>query len=242
MFADWIHGVLKEVGHELESPARDQSIWSLSSAVPRLAVVECLDMALSLRASLPGHAASGLLSIALTAGEARVGVVLPKSAVAHGVQDLSAPMSLAFNGSPPAIKRTMPGGQVLLDWHFHDDPFSARFLCDAARDDILRASVVHALSFAAMTIWRGVIEVMATLGRFDLAHDLMAITDQELPRASLIQRVPCLIYDQMYEAQSRQWYTVLRSEMDQDEMTRSLRELGVNGHVRPMIRAQEAVD
>jgi hypothetical protein len=238
-FTEFVVRVLTDAGHALEGAAQDQSIWSMSSAVPRLTVSEVYDGTLGLHANLPGHASVAALSIALTAGEARIGVMLPQSAVTHGAQDLAEKIALIYNGSKPAINRVLSGGRALLDWHFHDDPFSARFMCEAVSDEVRRGALVHALSYAAMTIWRGTVEVIATAGRFDLAHDLMVITDREISRSDLIKRIPCLIYDQMYESQSSQWYTVLRSDLDAQELIEALKKAGVTSQVRPMIRAQE---
>ena len=240
LFTEFVVRVLTEAGRALEGSAQDQSIWSMSAAVPRLKVAEVHDGTLGLHATLPGHASIAALSIALTAGEARVGVMLPKSAVMHGAQDLAEKIALIYNGSKPAINRVLPGGRALLDWHFHDDPFSARFMCEAVESEVQQGALVHALSYAAMTIWRGTVEVIATAGRFDLANDLMVITDREISRSDLIKRIPCLIYDQMYESQSSQWYTVLRSDLDAQEIIEVLKKAGVKGQVRPMIHAHEA--
>lgn len=235
-YIELAHTVFGEIEKRLSQATTDVSIWSAAAATPRMEPVESSDMGWMLSARLPGHAQPAFMSVALTPGEARVGVVLPKTAVEHKTISMPDRLSECFSGKPANIVRRMPGGGLLLDWHFQDDPFSASWMREALTRDEYRQAIEYRLAFIMLTVWRAVIEIIATMGHFDLSNDLMVITDRAFPSMEVARQLPCVIYDAMYQADTHQWFTILRSSLDQEEMQKALQAMDVKADVRPMMR------
>ncbi len=235
-FTAWIKTALQHISEAVCGEPDVTAIWSLSAATPRLEVAELSGSALVLKAALPGHASKALMSMALTAGEMRAGLVLPKTAVAHGADNLVAKIERIYDGRGATITRHLPGGSVLLDWHFHDAPFTADWMVRAAADALHHEALVHRASYILQTLWRGAVEVIATSGRFDLVADLLVVSDQDLPAADLTKRAPVVIFDAMYQPETKQWLTVVRSEIEAEDLEHILRDLGIVAKVRPVMR------
>ncbi len=239
-FDEFVRAVFEAAQARLEKGQEDVSIWSLAAATPKLVTQEMAWASWVLRANLPGHAGHAAMSVAMTAGEVRVGIMLPKTAVTFSAQNLHDAINRIYDGSGAAVSRTLPGGGVLLDWQFHDAPFTADWMLRAQEDERYRNAIVHRLTYIMATIWRGSVEVIATAGRFDLANDLFVVTNQAINTSDLAKQVPCVVYDTMYQSESGQWLTILRSALDHEEVSVALRKIGIQAEVRHVMRVETA--
>ena len=216
------------------------SFWSLGVATPRLKPKERDLQGGSWygEGDIPGHTIKGAVSISLTPGEFRVGLLMPATAVFHGTTDLSGYFSEAY-GSRPDIVRLLPGGMQLFDRILRDDPFTASWLMRAVTDDLAREVLVMRMACIVTTIWKSAVQVLAGGGQFDLQNDIMVCSAEPINTNTLASELPVVIYD--FAQQSDQSYiTILRSSLDSDDLASELERRGIEFKQVLPIRKLEA--
>lgn len=235
-YPDFVRFVLESLQKYIAATPNDRAVWSALSATPAITPLELSDMAWVGQSHVPGHRGAVTLSVAFTPGEVRIGVILPRSAVEHEGNDLRDSISMAIGPHKADVIATRPGNFVLFDWHFNETPFGAEWVARSMQSTAHAQILLHRLFFLVQTVWRGVTEVIATAGRFDMAHDLLLTTTDELPVLDILRALPCVIYDTMCDEDAGRWLTILRSSMDEDEMTSALRGMGIEATVRRMMQ------
>jgi hypothetical protein len=209
-------------------------VWSTLYATPKISTVEMIETSWVGQAHIPGHREAVTLSVALTPGEVRIGMILPHSIVQSDGNDLRDSISMALGPHRADVIAVRPGGHLLFDWHFHESPFTPEWIAQAMRSQAHLDILAHRLNYLTATIWRGVIEVIATAGRFDLSHDLLITTAQELPTLQVVREIPCVVYDTICDENAGRWLTILRSSLDENGMTQALERIGIEATVREM--------
>lgn len=216
------------------------SFWSLGAATPRLTPKE-RDLTGGSwygEGDIPGHQVKGAVSISLTPGEFRLGLLMPATAVFHGTTDLSGLFAEAY-GSQPDIVRLLPGGMQLYDRVFREDPFTASWLIRAMTDDVAHEALAMRMACMVTTLWKSAVQVLAGGGQFDLQNDIMIFSAQPLNNHTLASELPLVIYD--FSRQGDDSYvTILRSSLDVDELSAELERRGVAFKQALPIRKLEA--
>jgi hypothetical protein len=239
-YVEMLRDIVRRLAEVMQQPPQEKSVWTATKATPTLTGVELRYDAWVAQSRIPGHPVQATFGFVISPGEVRIGVILPETAVSVEGSDLRGAFAGILGKHKADVVVTRPGNALLVDWHFTEEVFSAQWLHAALSDPSRQSMILHRLFFLAMTIWRGVTEIIATVGRLALAHDLLITSEKEIPSLLLSRDLGGMVFDSLFDQSTGRYLTVVRADMDAGALQDALRQAGIDAEVQVMTRVDVA--
>jgi hypothetical protein len=181
---------------------REVLFWDAGEAIPELKVIE--------KSATNGHwYASGTvatgkssdpveMSIVLTPGELRVGILVPKRLL-NMKQIEDDIIAMSPDGKSPDITRETVGG-YLFDRCYEGDPFTASWIVSAYTDPDRAEAVVLAMATLVANTWKSAFSVIMQNLKSGLDNHLLLISSEPLPLLAIKRAVPLVVTDHYHNA------------------------------------------
>lgn len=180
-FDDFCRLLFADVEKRLNSIRSNASFWSVgnSSVLQSFIIKETIPELGSWYAEskLPevGDDEYGGISVAVTPGEVRVGLILPSSYVSPdfystGIRNEEI-MAKAFNGHRCDKSMRLSDTHWLFDHFFNTDPFSAQWMFEAHTDSRKFQSVSVRLSYIILTCWKSALQAIVDNMMSNRSHE-----------------------------------------------------------------------
>lgn len=175
----------KRIFDELDTRLRqhsDATIWTVGTGPSPLAPKERDELYGSWYAEAMLDVAADYVGIgvSVTPGEARVGLILPRTVIGEPGENHKREQKIAhaLTGRPPARSRPLHGGRWIFDYDFTDGVFSAEFFVRAMNEEAAAGALAIRLSYLVLTLWKGALQILVENRDIETFHTYSIVSPE----------------------------------------------------------------
>jgi hypothetical protein len=120
------------------------------------------------------------VSVALTPGEARIGLILPATLVDSEDGAREQRIGMALTGEKPTRSRPLHGGRWIFDYDFKDGVFAPEFFLSAMKDPDAADALGLRVGHLVMTLWKGATQIMVETRDIETYHTYSIVSGKPI--------------------------------------------------------------